>query len=86
MNALLRATVALPGATAYSSLNGLPGQIRGKTGTAEFGTDVPPKSHSWFAGVRGDLAVSVFIYGGEQSTTGAVVLAQKFFEALPPPN
>ncbi|MDQ2837436.1 MAG: penicillin-binding transpeptidase domain-containing protein [Actinomycetota bacterium] len=66
MNVLLRATVAMPGATAYLSLNGLPGEIRGKTGTAEFGTDVPPKSHSWFAGTRGDLAVSVFIYGGEQ--------------------
>jgi len=84
MNALLRATVAMPGATAYASLNGLPGAIRGKTGTAEFGTDVPPKSHSWFVGTRGDLAVSVFIYGGEQSTTGAVVLARDFFAALPP--
>ncbi|MGI8664701.1 MAG: penicillin-binding transpeptidase domain-containing protein [Jatrophihabitans sp.] len=83
MNVLLRATVAMPGATAYLSLNGLPGQIRGKTGTAEFGTDVPPKSHSWFAGTRGDLAVSVFIYGGEQSSTGAVVLAKNFFTALP---
>ncbi|MEO7288688.1 MAG: penicillin-binding transpeptidase domain-containing protein [Jatrophihabitantaceae bacterium] len=83
LNTLLRATVALPGATAYQALNSLPGQIRGKTGTAEFGTAVPPKSHSWFAGVRGDLAVSVFIYGGEQSSTGAVVLAQKLFSALP---
>jgi len=84
LNALMRATVAMPGATAYSALNGLPGEIRGKTGTAEFGTDVPPESHSWFAGTRGDLAVSVFIYGGEQSTTGAVVLARDFFTALPP--
>jgi cell division protein FtsI/penicillin-binding protein 2 len=84
MNALLRATVAMPGATAYAALNGLPGEIRGKTGTAEFGTDNPPKSHSWFAGTRGDLAVSVFIYGGEQSTTGAVVLARNLFTTLPP--
>ncbi|HEX2903695.1 MAG TPA: penicillin-binding transpeptidase domain-containing protein [Jatrophihabitans sp.] len=84
LNALLHATVDLPGATAYTALNGLPGDIRGKTGTAEFGTDVPPKSHSWFVGVRGDLAISVFIYGGEQSSTGAVVLARDFFTALPP--
>lgn len=83
MNVLLRATVAMPGATAYQALNALPGQIRGKTGTAEFGTDVPPKSHSWFAGTRGDLAVSVFVYGGEQSTTGAVLLAKNFFTAVP---
>lgn len=84
LNALMTATVAMPGGTAYTSLHGLPGNIRGKTGTAEFGTDVPPKSHSWFVGVRGDLAISVFIYGGEQSSSGAVVLAQDFFTALPP--
>jgi cell division protein FtsI/penicillin-binding protein 2 len=83
MNALLRATVAMPGATAYAALAGLPGDIRGKTGTAEFGTDNPPKSHSWFVGVRGDLAVSVFIYGGEQSSTGAVLLARQLFTELP---
>ena len=56
LNALMRATVAMPGATGYAVLHDLPGEIRGKTGTAEFGTDTPPKSHSWFAGVRGDLA------------------------------
>jgi len=83
LNQLMRATVAMPGATAYNALNDLPGQIRGKTGTAEFGTDVPPKSHSWFVGVRGDLAVSIFIYGGESSTTGSVVLARSLFTALP---
>lgn len=82
LNALMRATVAMPGATAHA-LNDLPGQIRGKTGTAEFGTDTPPKSHSWFAGVRGDLAIAVFIYGGEDSTTGAVPMARQFFTKLP---
>jgi cell division protein FtsI/penicillin-binding protein 2 len=79
LNALMRATVAMPGATGYAELHDLPGEIRGKTGTAEFGTDVPPKSHSWFAGVRGDLAIAVFVYGGEDSTTGAVPLARQLF-------
>jgi cell division protein FtsI/penicillin-binding protein 2 len=82
MNALMRATVAMPGATGYPLLHDLPGEIRGKTGTAEFGTDTPPKSHSWFAGVRGDnsdMAIAVFVYGGEDSTTGAVPLARQFF-------
>jgi cell division protein FtsI/penicillin-binding protein 2 len=82
LNALMRATVAMPGATGHA-LNDLPGQLRGKTGTAEFGTDTPPKSHSWFAGVRGDLAIAVFIYGGEDSTTGAVPLTEQFFTKLP---
>jgi cell division protein FtsI/penicillin-binding protein 2 len=83
LNALMRATVAMPGATGYAALHDLPGEIRGKTGTAEFGTDVPPQSHSWFAGVRGDLAIAVFVYGGENSTTGAVPLARQFFTTLP---
>lgn len=82
LNALMRATVAMPGATAHA-LNDVPGQLRGKTGTAEFGTDTPPKSHSWFAGVRGDLAIAVFIYGGEDSSTGAVPLARQFFSTVP---
>ncbi|MEO6501475.1 MAG: penicillin-binding transpeptidase domain-containing protein [Jatrophihabitantaceae bacterium] len=82
LNALMRAVIAMPGATAHT-LNDLPGQIRGKTGTAEFGTDTPPKSHSWFAGVRGDLAIAVFIYGGEDSTAGAVPLAKQFFTKSP---
>ena len=85
MNALLRATVAMPGGTAYASLNG---PARRRSGARPAPPSSAPtsrrKSHSWFAGVRGDLAVSVFIYGGEQSTTGAVVLAQNFFTALPP--
>lgn len=83
LNALLRATVAMPGATGYAYLHSLPGEIRGKTGTAEFGTDTPPKSHSWFAGSRGDLAIAVFVYGGEDSTTGAVPLAAQFFNSAP---
>lgn len=83
LNALMRATVAMPGATGYKLLHDLPGEIRGKTGTAEFGTDTPPKSHSWFAGTRGDLAVAVFVYGGEDSTTGAVPLTRQFFTQLP---
>lgn len=83
LNALLRATISMPGATGYAELNSLPGQIRGKTGTAEFGTATPPKSHSWFAGTRGDLAIAVFVYGGEDSTTGAVPLARTFFTAAP---
>jgi cell division protein FtsI/penicillin-binding protein 2 len=82
MKALLRATVAMPGGTGYAALNALPGEIGGKTGTAEFGTDTPPKSHSWFVGVRGDLAVSVFVYGGESSGSGAVLLARDLFGRL----
>jgi len=83
LNALLLATVAMPGATGNRLLGDLPGNIKGKTGTAEFGTDNPPKSHTWFAGTRGDLAIAVFVYDGENSTTGAVPLARQFFTSVP---
>ena len=41
------------------------GPVHGKTGTAEFGTEVPPKSHAWFIGYQGDLAFACFVEGGE---------------------
>jgi cell division protein FtsI/penicillin-binding protein 2 len=81
LNTLMRDVVTMPGATAHA-LADLPGNVEGKTGTAEFGTDVPPQSHSWFAGTRGDLAFSVFLYGGGNSGTGAVPVARALLTAL----
>ncbi|MGX7682023.1 penicillin-binding transpeptidase domain-containing protein [Jatrophihabitans sp. DSM 45814] len=80
MNVLLRATVAQPGATA-NALGNLPGEVRGKTGTAEFGTDKPPKTHSWFAGSRGDLAFAVFVYGGDSGNVPALPIVNSFLTA-----
>jgi cell division protein FtsI/penicillin-binding protein 2 len=82
LNTIMRDVVTTPGATGRA-LATLPGVVEGKTGTAEFGTDVPPKSHSWFAGTRGDLALSVFVYGGESSVTGAVPLAKTLLTTIP---
>ncbi len=82
MNTLMRDVVTVPGATGRA-LADLPGDVAGKTGTAEFGTDTPPKAHSWFAGVRGDLAFSVFVEGGERSTETSVPLSRTFLQALP---
>ena len=41
------------------------GPVSGKTGTAEFGDDDPPRSHAWFIGFQGDLAFACFVEGGE---------------------
>ncbi|HVM54568.1 MAG TPA: penicillin-binding transpeptidase domain-containing protein [Acidimicrobiales bacterium] len=38
-----------------------PPPVGGKTGTAEFGTERPPRTHAWFIGFRGDLAVAVVV-------------------------
>ena len=86
LNTIMRDVVTMPGATAHA-LNTLPGVIRGKTGTADFGTANPPKAHSWFAGTRGDganqIAFAVFIYGGGSSVTGAVPVAKTLLSKVP---
>ncbi len=43
---------------------GTPAGTFGKTGTAEFGSDNPPKTHAWFIGYRGNLAFAVIVEGG----------------------
>jgi cell division protein FtsI/penicillin-binding protein 2 len=82
LNAIMRDVVAQPGATARD-LAGLPGPVEGKTGTAEFGTANPPESHAWFAGTRGDLAFSVFVYGGGNSSSGSVPIVKTLLSNLP---
>lgn len=82
MRTLLRDVVTVPGATGRT-LADLPGEVGGKTGTAEYGTDVPPKAHSWFAGVRGDLAYAIFVQGGEFTQWTGVRLAHPLLEGIP---
>jgi cell division protein FtsI/penicillin-binding protein 2 len=76
---MMRATVTSGRAT---ELNDLPGQVAGKTGTAEYDNSVPPRSHGWFAGYRGDLAYAVFVYDGQTSKV-AVDVTHKFLAAVP---
>jgi cell division protein FtsI/penicillin-binding protein 2 len=67
-----------------SALAGLPGEIAGKTGTAEFGGGESPPTHAWFIGYRGDLAVAVLVEHGQSGAEVAVPIAATFFSALPP--
>ncbi|MFI5907085.1 penicillin-binding transpeptidase domain-containing protein [Dactylosporangium sp. NPDC051541] len=62
-----------------SQLKDLPGDLRGKTGTAEYDND-PAHTHSWFMGYRGDIAFCVFVENGGASTAAAVPIAGKFFQ------
>lgn len=66
-----------------TALGSVPGEVFGKTGTAEYGTGNPPPAHAWFVGYRGDLAFAVFVEGGQSSGTTAVPLAETFLRALP---
>lgn len=66
-----------------SALDGVPGgEAFAKTGTAEFGTDDPPRSHAWIIGFQGDIAFAVFVEGGESGRGTAGPIAAAFLTAL----
>ncbi|MGH1488775.1 MAG: penicillin-binding transpeptidase domain-containing protein [Acidimicrobiales bacterium] len=58
------------------------GPVSGKTGTAEFGNETPPKSHAWFVGFQGDVAFAVFVEGGEFGGATAAPIAADFLNRL----
>ncbi|MCW2698390.1 MAG: pbpA [Modestobacter sp.] len=62
------------------------GEVFGKTGTAEFGSNTPPDAHGWFMGHRlggpqGDVAFAVLVESGRSSSV-AVGVADAFLAAL----
>ncbi|MET8121689.1 penicillin-binding transpeptidase domain-containing protein [Micromonospora sp. NPDC005291] len=65
-----------------SALKDVPGEVFGKTGTAEY-DDNPAHTHAWFVGWRGDVAFAVFVEKGGASTASAVPIAERFLRALP---
>ena len=77
---MMRAVVTEGTASALGTVPG--GAVSGKTGTAEYGTAVPPRSHAWFTGWRGDLAFAVFVQDGQSSKTTAVPVARTFLTAV----
>ncbi|MEV5607403.1 penicillin-binding transpeptidase domain-containing protein [Streptomyces sp. NPDC052225] len=65
------------------ALRGMPGEPGAKTGTAEYGTENPPRTHAWFIGYRGDLAFAVLIEDGGSGGKDAGPVAAAFLEGLP---
>jgi cell division protein FtsI/penicillin-binding protein 2 len=60
----------------------LPGApVGGKTGTAEYGTESPPRTHAWMVGFRGDLAFAVLVEDGESGSKTAGPIARRFLAA-----
>ncbi|MGN6751311.1 MAG: penicillin-binding transpeptidase domain-containing protein [Intrasporangium sp.] len=51
-----------------------------KTGTAEFGTDSPPKTHAWMVAGRGDLAIAAYNEIGPSGTTDAAPFIISFLK------
>ncbi len=60
-------------------LNDVPGdEVAAKTGTAEYGTEQPPRTHAWMIGIQGDLAVAVFVEDGASGATTAGSILDAF--------
>jgi cell division protein FtsI/penicillin-binding protein 2 len=79
LRTLMRSVVTSGTGTA---LAGLPGEVAGKSGTAEFGGGDPPPTHAWFIAFRGDLALAVLVEKGRSGGTVAAPIARRFFETL----
>jgi cell division protein FtsI/penicillin-binding protein 2 len=52
--------------------------VMAKTGTAEYGTSKPLKTHAWMMAVQGDLAVAVFVNDGKSGSGTAGPLLRTF--------
>ncbi|WP_239572026.1 penicillin-binding transpeptidase domain-containing protein [Streptomyces sp. G44] len=78
---LMRATVTSGSARA---LKDLPGRPHAKTGTAEFGTAKPPRTHAWMIGYQGDsdLAWAVLLEDGGSGGADAGPVAARFLRGL----
>lgn len=77
---MMRAVVTQGTGNAVGGVAG--GPVSGKTGTAEFGNEVPPRSHAWFVGFQGDIGFAVFVEGGEFGGATAAPIAGDFLNIL----
>lgn len=62
-----------------SALGDVPGEpVHAKTGTAEYGTEQPPRTHAWTIGFRGSLAFAVIVEDGASGGSVAVPVVEAF--------
>jgi cell division protein FtsI/penicillin-binding protein 2 len=80
LRTLMRSVVTSGTGTALALV---PGEPIGKSGTAEFGTADPPKTHAWFIAARDDVAVAVLVEEGTSGGEVAAPIAADFLTALP---
>ena len=64
------------------ALASVPGEVRGKTGTAEYGRGDPPPTHARVIGYRGDLALAVLVEEGRSGGGIAAPIAARFLRSL----
>jgi beta-lactamase class D len=79
VNELRTAMQAVVSSGTATSISG--SGVAGKTGTAEFGTDNPPKTHAWFTGYLGHYAAAVLVQDGGFGGDAAAPLAARVLTA-----
>jgi len=77
---MMRAVVTEGTATFLKDVPGAP--VAAKTGTAEYGTDQPPRLHSWMIAIQGDLAVVVFVEDGGTGAATAGPIIEQFLRTV----
>lgn len=77
---LMRAVVTE--GTAHDLADAPGGEVAAKTGTAEYGTDTPPRTHAWMIAIRGDLAVAVFVADGAGGASTAGPALEDFLRRI----
>ena len=82
LRSMMRQVVTGGTATIMRSTPG--GPVYGKTGTAEFGSDKPPRTHAWFTGYQKDLAFAVIVEDGGFGAKAAAPIAKAFLTSLAP--
>ena len=73
---MMRAVVTEGSAVFLNDVPGAP--VSAKTGTAEYGTEQPPRTHAWMIGNQGDLAVAVFVEDGAGGADTAGPVLEQF--------
>lgn len=58
------------------------GPVIAKTGTAEYGSDSPPRTHAWMIVAQDDLAVAVFVEDGSGGASVAGPIADRYLDLV----
>ncbi|HSJ44693.1 MAG TPA: penicillin-binding transpeptidase domain-containing protein [Euzebyales bacterium] len=80
MRRMMRGVVTDGTGRALASVPGPP--VRAKTGTAEYGSADPPRTHAWVIAARADVAVAVLVEDGGGGAEVAAPVAARFFRSL----
>lgn len=80
LRTLMRAVVTDGSATFLSDIGGEP--VMAKTGTAEYGSDTPPRTHAWMIAIQRDLAVAVFVEDGHGGARTAGPILEGFLKEV----